>query len=278
MASMTPQRKSVPRLGEVLGTTNTTKPQSLPSPTGTSKPLAIKWISPVEWQERLPKRKMTYEPRPGMEEMMRSKVETSQSLIHLLVTGVCVLSNFGEKLVPTTLPPHRSIDHRIHLLPETKPVNVRPYRYLHYQKGEMEKLVNEMLSQEDVIQPLIPKTLHTTHPNEDYVAPATKPILDELLEEYRDEILNVTMVDEGSDFNLDKDIEELEKLLANDPKPHYMEIHGYNSEETKFEVTSTRNYVVDAHGVVLGSFFATRRHFKLGLVRYHAKDDDGVFV
>nr|GFC61169.1 retrotransposon-related protein [Tanacetum cinerariifolium] len=49
--------------------------------------------------------------------------------------------------VPTTLPPHRSIDHRIHLLPKTKPVNVRPYRYLHYQKGEMEKLVNEILSQ-----------------------------------------------------------------------------------------------------------------------------------
>ncbi|GJW10468.1 reverse transcriptase [Tanacetum coccineum] len=49
--------------------------------------------------------------------------------------------------VPTTLPPRRSIDHRILLLPETKPVNVRPYRYLRYQKEEMEKLVNEMLSQ-----------------------------------------------------------------------------------------------------------------------------------
>ncbi|GJT60682.1 ty3-gypsy retrotransposon protein [Tanacetum coccineum] len=49
--------------------------------------------------------------------------------------------------VPTTLPPHRSVDHRIHLYPNTKPVNVRPYHYPHYQKGEMEKLVNEMLSQ-----------------------------------------------------------------------------------------------------------------------------------
>ncbi|GJX45785.1 ty3-gypsy retrotransposon protein [Tanacetum coccineum] len=49
--------------------------------------------------------------------------------------------------VPTSLPPTRSIDHRIHLLPDTKPVNVRPYRYPHYQKGEMEKLVSEMLSQ-----------------------------------------------------------------------------------------------------------------------------------
>ncbi|GJX85258.1 ty3-gypsy retrotransposon protein [Tanacetum coccineum] len=49
--------------------------------------------------------------------------------------------------VPTCLPPPRSVDHRIHLLPNTKPVNVRPYRYPHYQKGKMEKLVNEMLSQ-----------------------------------------------------------------------------------------------------------------------------------
>ncbi|GJR72574.1 ty3-gypsy retrotransposon protein [Tanacetum coccineum] len=35
--------------------TSTTKPSSLPNPTRTSKPLAIKWISPVEWQERLNK-------------------------------------------------------------------------------------------------------------------------------------------------------------------------------------------------------------------------------
>ncbi|GJZ42401.1 ty3-gypsy retrotransposon protein [Tanacetum coccineum] len=49
--------------------------------------------------------------------------------------------------VPMTLPPHRVINHGIHLLPNTKPVNVCPYRYPHYQKGEMEKLVTDMLSQ-----------------------------------------------------------------------------------------------------------------------------------
>ncbi|GJT97993.1 ty3-gypsy retrotransposon protein [Tanacetum coccineum] len=48
---------------------------------------------------------------------------------------------------PTSLPPHRVIDHRIHLFLDTKPVNVRPYRYPHYQKAEMEKLVKEMLDQ-----------------------------------------------------------------------------------------------------------------------------------
>nr|GEW41649.1 hypothetical protein [Tanacetum cinerariifolium] len=36
--------------------------------------------------------------------------------------------------IPTTLPPYHLIDHRIHLLPDTKRVNVRPYRYPHYQK------------------------------------------------------------------------------------------------------------------------------------------------
>ncbi|GJV20764.1 hypothetical protein Tco_1369784 [Tanacetum coccineum] len=59
-----------------------------------------------------------------------------------------LLDRFGPLFqVPTTLPPHRAVDHRIHLLPNTKHVNVRPYRYPHYQKGEMEKLVNEMLEQ-----------------------------------------------------------------------------------------------------------------------------------
>lgn len=33
---------------------------------------------------------------------------------------------------PTSLPPHRLIDHKIHLLPTSKPVNVRPYRYPHF--------------------------------------------------------------------------------------------------------------------------------------------------
>ena len=37
-------------------------------------------------------------------------------------------------LPPTTLPPHRIIDHKIHLLPNTTPVNVRPYCYPYFQK------------------------------------------------------------------------------------------------------------------------------------------------
>ncbi|GKD92210.1 hypothetical protein Tco_1372047 [Tanacetum coccineum] len=59
---------------------------------------------------------------------------------------------------------------------------------------------------DEIVQPLIPEPIHTTPPNDDYVAPATKSILDKLLEEFRDEILNVTMVDDEADFNPTKDL------------------------------------------------------------------------
>ncbi|XP_016172540.1 uncharacterized protein LOC107614929 [Arachis ipaensis] len=45
----------------------------------------------------------------------------------------------------TELPPPREIEHQIHLQQGADPVNVRPYRYPHYQKEEIEKLVEEML-------------------------------------------------------------------------------------------------------------------------------------
>ncbi|GKC58460.1 hypothetical protein Tco_1086058 [Tanacetum coccineum] len=61
-----------------------------------------------------------------------------------------------------------------------------------------------------------------------YVAPATKSILDELLEEFGDEILNVTMVDEEAECNPTKDIEELERLLAKDPQSYFTEIHVHS--------------------------------------------------
>ncbi|GKE98334.1 hypothetical protein Tco_0021685, partial [Tanacetum coccineum] len=75
---------------------------------------------------------------------------------------------------------------------------------------------------------MISKTIHTTPPRKEYVAPATKSILDDLLEEFRDEILNVTMVDEGADCSLTKDLEELKILLAKDPQSHYTEIRVHS--------------------------------------------------
>ncbi|GJY96434.1 hypothetical protein Tco_0513344 [Tanacetum coccineum] len=77
---------------------------------------------------------------------------------------------------------------------------------------------------DDIIQPLISKTIHATPLEEDYVALVSKSILDDLLKEFRDEILNVTMVDEGAECSPTKDLEELERLLAKDPQSHYTEI------------------------------------------------------
>ncbi|GJV71641.1 hypothetical protein Tco_1491636 [Tanacetum coccineum] len=42
--------------------------------------------------------------------------------------------------------------------------------------------------------------------------------------EFRDEILNVTMVDEEGDFNPTKDLEELKRLLAKEPQSNFIEI------------------------------------------------------
>ncbi|GKE00137.1 hypothetical protein Tco_1388120 [Tanacetum coccineum] len=51
-------------------------------------------------------------------------------------------------------------------------------------------------------------------------APATKSILDDLLEEFGEEILNVTMVNKGEECSPTKDLEELERLVAKDARSH----------------------------------------------------------
>ncbi|KAL0399243.1 UNVERIFIED_CONTAM: Retrovirus-related Pol polyprotein from transposon.6 [Sesamum radiatum] len=70
----------------------------------------------------------------------------SPDLFHILSTYQQVFS------LPQGLPPSRSQDHRIHLLPNQPPINVRPYRYPHFQKVVMSEMIAEML-QAGVIQP-----------------------------------------------------------------------------------------------------------------------------
>ncbi|KAL4377359.1 hypothetical protein GQ457_02G020790 [Hibiscus cannabinus] len=47
---------------------------------------------------------------------------------------------------PETLPPVRATDHAIHLVPHAQPVNVRPYRYPHFQKAEVERQIRQLLA------------------------------------------------------------------------------------------------------------------------------------
>lgn len=56
--------------------------------------------------------------------------------------------------MPSGLPPKRSREHTITLQAGTSPINIRPYRYSHFQKNEIEKLVQEML-QAGIIKPSI---------------------------------------------------------------------------------------------------------------------------
>lgn len=56
--------------------------------------------------------------------------------------------------MPGDLPPKRTREHAITLQEGTSPINVRPYRYSHTQKNEIEKLVKEML-QAGIIRPSI---------------------------------------------------------------------------------------------------------------------------
>ncbi|XP_058753077.1 uncharacterized protein LOC131626262 [Vicia villosa] len=53
---------------------------------------------------------------------------------------------------PKGLPPSRPHDHHITLLPNTPPINVKPYRYPHTKKDTMTKMIQEML-QEGTIRP-----------------------------------------------------------------------------------------------------------------------------
>ncbi|KAH9745584.1 hypothetical protein KPL70_004126 [Citrus sinensis] len=86
-------------------------------------------------------------PVPAFREESTSNPESSSFELPANLTQpfIDLLHSYRNLFLPlTTLPPHRTIDHKIHLLPKTTPINVRPYRYPHFQKNEMEKLIREM--------------------------------------------------------------------------------------------------------------------------------------
>ncbi|XP_035549720.1 uncharacterized protein LOC118349417 [Juglans regia] len=57
-----------------------------------------------------------------------------------------LLQEFSDLFIePSSLPPTREVDHSITLKEGIEPINVRPYKYAHYQKNEIEKQVQDML-------------------------------------------------------------------------------------------------------------------------------------
>nr|GMC77790.1 Transposon Ty3-G Gag-Pol polyprotein [Ipomoea batatas] len=69
---------------------------------------------------------------------------------------------------PKKLPPTRPIDHKIHLLPNTKPVNVRPYRYPYFQnQSENQRLVGVSAEEADLLRRSKKKMKSGTHERDD---------------------------------------------------------------------------------------------------------------
>ena len=67
----------------------------------------------------------------GLPEGVRSVLDSFRSVFNL----------------PEGMPPKHPFDHLMHLLPGTRPINVRSYRYPYFQKNEIERQVREMLDQ-----------------------------------------------------------------------------------------------------------------------------------
>ncbi|GJY05702.1 hypothetical protein Tco_0371642 [Tanacetum coccineum] len=71
----------------------------------------------------------------------------------------------------------------IHTLPNLEPV-IQPYIPLVPVHDEKKVVREKEQDYDGVMQPLTPQTVHITPPNDDYVAPATNPILDKQLNEF----------------------------------------------------------------------------------------------
>lgn len=79
---------------------------------------------------------------------MESPTVTPLPITHPIPAIQKLLTKHSSLFQPlSTLPPSRPTDHTITLLPHSAPVNVKPYRYPHFQKKEIETQVAAMLRQ-----------------------------------------------------------------------------------------------------------------------------------
>ncbi|XP_044500293.1 uncharacterized protein LOC123221524 [Mangifera indica] len=75
------------------------------------------------------------------------EADTCEAEINEILPTLVPLLNEFEDLFrdPHGLPPERERDHAIRLIEGAQPPNLRPYRYPHFQKNEIERMVKEML-------------------------------------------------------------------------------------------------------------------------------------
>lgn len=90
----------------------------------------------------------------GASEYFHIRVRPQTPSSHTTYPEIITLTTQFASLfqTPTTLPPSRSTNHSIHLVPNSTPVNVRTYRYPYFQKHEIEMQVATML-QTGIIRP-----------------------------------------------------------------------------------------------------------------------------
>ncbi|GKA18269.1 hypothetical protein Tco_0698106 [Tanacetum coccineum] len=138
----------------------------------------------------------------------------------------------------------------IHTLPNLKPI-VQPYMPLGLVYNKIKVIREEEQNydnplQDHVMQPLTPQTVHITPPDDDYVAPATNPILNKHLNEFGEEFADNTRVYKKINSNPINDLKELlktydfetfiRKLL------HQLSQSSYETGKTNKEMKSHQQY------------------------------------
>ena len=84
---------------------------------------------------------------------IEATTKTKPQMVHPIPEIETLLTSYASLFQPlATLPPSRATDHTINLLPNSIPVNVRPYKYPYFQKKEIEEQVAAMLAR-GLIQP-----------------------------------------------------------------------------------------------------------------------------
>ncbi|KAJ8649639.1 hypothetical protein MRB53_002662 [Persea americana] len=87
--------------------------------------------------------RLFFQQRQGIFVYLLQSTTRPDSPLHPSISSL--LEQFADIFAePRGLPPSRSHDHRIPLIPSSTPTNVRQYRYPHFQKNQIKRLVREM--------------------------------------------------------------------------------------------------------------------------------------